>query len=291
MADDPGLLPEIFDKANVTAQLDLCFHDAELDSGLASAACYHDAHRIFRFYEENRGVKHLVAQCQAGIGRSVAVCKSLTEIAGGDFVSHTHNRTLYKGILIAAGREVPREPLVSIAVRVKYDIERLHLFLLSMRRQRYTNWEVIAFTDGPNREAIELVSKFAEGVRIVETPAPKGRWGHPYRQMAFEHCQGEWIGTQNDDNYLTPGFLEQLVDAGERSGAGVVLCQPLHRYSAWQPTAPGSDLCCWIARRELVRQHRWDGDGFTADRDYLQKLMDTDGVRTVAVQRPLVVKN
>jgi hypothetical protein len=52
-------------------------------------------------------------------------------------------------LLSAAGMNLEIDPLVSIAVRIKYAPDRLKLFILSMQRQRYENWEVVAVTDGP----------------------------------------------------------------------------------------------------------------------------------------------
>lgn len=292
MADDPGLMPEIFDKENVIDCLDLCFHDAEYGCGLTTVPRDADARDIIRFAQQHGTAPNIVAQCMAGIGRSHAVCKALAEMNGQSFRSSTYNRTLYRRLLYVVGAEPKAEPLVSLTVRVKYKPNVLRLFLLSVKAQRYSNWEVVAFTDGPNALADDVVKEMDDDrIRLIETSEARGRWGHPYRQMAFEQCRGEWIGTQNDDNYLTPGFIEQLVAAGESKRADVVACQSLHRYSAWSAVPPGTDLCAWIARAELVHKTPWLGSGFTADQEYFKAMLSHPGVRGIAVERPLVVKN
>lgn len=296
MADDPGLLPTIADQANVLHQQDLIFHDAnENYTGVHPATKAH-AETILGLWNKAQldcRVEHFVSQCQAGIGRSMAVCCALSRTMGYDpkeaRARGTYNRKLYAEILTAAGLEVEQEPLVSIAVRVKYQPDRLLAFLLSLKAQRYTNWEAFAFTDGHNKDASRIVAQLDDPrIRVLQTPEPRGRWGHPYRQLAFDYCKGDWIGTQNDDNYLTPGFLEQMVAAGE--SADLVECDILHRYNGWRVT-PGNDLCAWLARREVVRQTLWTGTGFTADQEYFAALVRNAarGVRRVEV--PLVVKN
>lgn len=294
IADDDGLRPEVI---GFHDRLDLAFNDALHDrQGVCSPRVEH-ARRILEFAESARGagVDSLVVQCQAGIGRSHAVCMALEAAGFGHFGMHslTYNRKLFSLILKQAGKPQPVEPLVSVAVRAKYGPEALTLFLLSLRAQRYDSWEAIVFTDGPDEDSASAARSLCDDrIRVIQTAEPKGRWGHPYRQMAFECANGEWVCTNNDDNYLTPGFLEQLTTAGRFTEADVVVCQCLHRYSAWAVIQPGADLCCWIARADLVRKVPWEGSHFTADANYLERLIREAGKNKVAyVNRPLVVKN
>lgn len=289
IADDDGLLATIKDSNNAVLALDCVFAD---DASPTEA----DAKRILEFIqraEDSSGVEHIVAQCQAGVGRSVAICAALAESRGQRWEQMAvYNRTLYRLLLAEMGR-IPRpESLVSLAVRVKYDAETLMAFLISLRKQRYDNWEAVAFTDGLRPDIRELL-KLMPGAPVVlmENSPTKGRWGHPYRQAALEQCRGEWIGTNNDDNYLTPGYIEQMVLAGERSGAKLVLCHAVHRYSSWGVSGCGQDLACWLARRELVRAVPWTDCDFLADEKYLNRLIEAAGGSVVEVPRPLVVKN
>ncbi len=203
----------------------------------------------------------------------------------------TYNRQLYGLILEAAGQPLSPPPLVSLAVRVKYAADRLHLFLLSMARQRHSRWEVIAVTDGPNGDARQLVERFGDArVRLIETAEARGRWGHPHRQLGLDACGGDFIGISNDDNYYVPGYLEQMVFALESSGADLALCRMLHSYTGWSVTPAGGDLGCWLAKQELVRQVRWPGNEFTSDQDHIRALT-ANAKRVVEVPRPLFVHN
>jgi predicted protein tyrosine phosphatase len=290
MADERDLLAPIYDQENVAASLDCIFADNE------GAPTADDAMRIAQFLNDaalNTRVEHIVAQCQVGIGRSVAVCAAYAAAHGRRWEEMAvYNRTLYKLLLTEFGIPIPSEPLVSLAVRVKYDAATLMGFLLSLQRQRYDNWQAVLFTDGLRPDVQSLIGSIT-GANIVlaQNSIAKGRWGHPYRQIALELCEGDWIGTNNDDNYLTPGYIEQLVRAGERSGAGVVVCPAVHRYSGWGVCRAGDDLACWIARRDIVRQVTWDDYSFTGDAAYLKKLIEAANGKVAEVPRMLVVKN
>ena len=53
----------------------------------------------------------------------------------------------------------------------------------------------------------------------------------------------------------------------------------------------GQDLCCWLARRELIEQVKWTDTDFLADQRYLDKLIAAADGSVAEVPRVLVVKN
>lgn len=292
---DPGLPFAVPLNKDVRLTLQLRVHDCTSDAGLPTAD-RDTAQQILRFVNAAVGM-NLVIQCEAGVGRSAAVAAALGTIRGMD-VKHiirkgTYNRRLYALLLEAADVPVPVEPLVSIAVRVKYPVDRLQLFLLSMKRQRYQNWECVVVTDGLNGQAKVAVREMADDrITCLETPERRGLWGHPHRQAGLEACHGAILGTNNDDNYLTPGYIEQLVWAIQ-DGADIAACRQVHSYIGWNVMGASrdssTDLCCWLAKRELVRQVPWTGTSFTADGDYFKQLAALG--KLAVVERPLVVKN
>jgi hypothetical protein len=179
MADTREQLARIADENNVTARLDLIFNDTTEGFGQVRPPTREDARRILDFYRSVKHQPHLVAQCQVGVGRSYAVIAALAKIGGADpreiLVRGTHNRKLYKELLREAGIILEAEPLISIAARVKYSPDRLRLLILSMQRQRYENWELIAVTDGPNEGAVQLVAEVNDArIQLIETEQPRG---------------------------------------------------------------------------------------------------------------------
>lgn len=269
MADAPSQLATIRDSGNVVDRLDLVFNDSKDDFGLVRAPSDEDARRIVEFVERHKQTPHVVFQCQVGVGRSLAAFAAILKLGGDPTPAlhrGTHNRTLYRKILAVAGHPAPPEPRVSLAVRVKYPPDRMTAFLLSMQRQRYDNWELVFVTDGPNAAAKQLLEQAGDRrVKLIETEAPLGKWGHPYRQRGIEACTGEFIGLSNDDNYYVPGYLEQMANALQGNNAELAMCAMLYSYWGWSPLPADHDLGSWIARRELVQRTPWTGDDFFYD--------------------------
>ncbi len=294
MADSRDQLAVIKDAVNVAARLDLIFNDATEPYQAVHPPTLEDARKILRFVDDHSHLPRLIIQCEVGVGRSHAVLAALFKLRNLNYkqvlAEGTYNRSLYRQLLAAANLPPDPEPLVSIAVRVKYAPDRLKLFLLSMQRQRYENWEVVAVTDGPNGAAARLVMDMQDNrIRLIETEKPLGRWGHPYRQRGLDACRGTFIGMSNDDNYYVPGYLEQMLNALEN--ADLAMCQMLHSYGAWAVSPAGSDLGCWIARASLVRQVPWTGQEFTSDQDYIKSLVGLAKDRVATLSRPLFVHN
>src|SRR5689334_8855593 len=210
MADSTALLARIQDSAHVVDRLDLVFNDAGDDFSLVRAPSDEDARRILEFVRaHDASIPHVVFQCQVGVGRSLAAYAAMLQARGEDprpaLYKGTHNRKLHAKLLAAAGLPPRAEPRVSLVVRLKYAPDRMTAFVLCMQRQRYDNWEVVFVTDGPNAAARERLQQIGEDrVKLVETPRPLGRWGHPYRQAGIEAASGELIGLSNDDNYYVP---------------------------------------------------------------------------------------
>jgi hypothetical protein len=295
MADAPDQLAVIKDAANVTARLDLIFNDTTDEFLGVRPPNAEDAQQILAFVNANRQMPHLVVQCQVGVGRSMAVLAALLKISGADnkaILAHgTYNRRLYRELLSAAGVAREPDPLVSIAIRIKYAPDRLKLFILSMQRQRHDNWEMIAVTDGPNEPAARLIAEVNDArIRLIETEKRLGRWGHPYRQRGLDACRGDYIGLSNDDNYYVPGYIEQMLHAMGDT-ADLVLCQLLHSHSGWKVDPPGNDIGAWIARASLIRKVPWTGQDFASDRDYLVSLVAQATGRVATVARPLFIHN
>lgn len=298
MADAEEQLVDMRDQIACVARLDLVFHDATESWGPVRAPTAEHAAAILAFVEQQKAVDHLVVQCRVGIGRSHAVLAALTRIRGDDplpVLRHgTYNRLLYRLLLEAAGVTPEPQPLVSLAVRVKYRPDRLQAFVLCMQRQRYENWEVVAVTDGPDHNwAVRgmLLPMNEPRVRVLEAPEAKGHWGHPWRQAGIDACRGEYIGLSNDDNYYVPGYLEQMLLAMEGHGADLAFCKALHSYSAWDVVPEATDLGCWIGRAELVRRAKWPGNAADADITHIQQLLTLTGGKAAVVSKPLFVHN
>lgn len=262
-----------------------CFHDiSEPMPGLTHPTEDHARSIIALWRKCEPLAETVICQCEAGCGRSQAIAAAFLRLSGkddGEIISRgTYNRLLYRLLLQVEGQEPKSEPKVAVVVRAKYPYDRLDAFNLSLERQRYENWLCIAL--GP--EEYWCSAKYS----AIKTTG-RELWGHPYRQAGIDaalEAGAEMICLQNDDNYLTPGYLEQLVFALEQ-GYDLAICQCLHNYHGYQ--VAGSDLGCFMARADLIRKHPWTGTHFTADREYIKTL--AEGARVVRINRPLFVHN
>ncbi len=313
---DPGL-PLAVAPSDCRARLDLVCHDTAEEMRDLPGPSKAVAAQVVQFVRSLPDGLSLVVQCEAGIGRSLATVAALDLWQGGSdwramVARGTHNRRLYRLLCEELGAKTfTPEPLVAMAVRVKYPLDRMTAFLVSMQRQRWQNWRCVFVTDGPQTVPSDF-TKVATGdwptffslaeprCIIVQTPERRGLWGHPYRQVGIDRCLGllqsdaAYIGLNNDDNYLTPGYLEQLVNALE-DGAGLALCDTAHAYSAWGvvpgiPKCGTADVGNWLARADVVRATPWDGTDFAADGRYVERLAAAAG-KVVRVPRVLFVKN
>jgi predicted protein tyrosine phosphatase len=302
---NPDMPPaRIRDHFAVVARLNLAFHDVdEPMPGMPGivAPTKEDAALILNFARQYANAACLIAQCDAGAGRSQAVAAALGTLWQQDIQTilrqGTYNRRLFRLLLESAGATVAEDSLVSLVVRIKYPIDRLHALVLSIQRQRHRNWEIIAVTDGPNAAAVKMIRDLQNPrIRLIETDKPLGRWGHPYRQLGLDACRGDFIGCSNDDNYYVPGYFDQMVTALELDGAGVAICDMLHSYHGWsiakcEPVRYKVDLGCWIARSAVVRQVRWQGAEFSSDGEYVERLVKAANGAVTLVRRPLFIHN
>ena len=303
LADSEDLLPP----PTPGPRINIICNDADTDHELVSCPKLAQAKSILAFVEAHRDAPRLFIQCTMGVGRSKACAAALMRIAGnenGDLrirQAGTYNRTLYDRLLEAAGVEGPVEPLVVIAVRLKYDYDRAELFARSMQRQRYRNWMCVFVSDGKisgsDRCQRFIGSMYEEDhrFRLFETEEAKGHWGHPYRQFGIDQAKdfgAEIIGLSNDDNYYVPGYIEQMVYALESSGTDLAVCDCLHSYQGWAVQEACPDLGSWLARRSLIERVKWEGIDQEADTRFFRSMMAEAGAWKVCrVKRPLFVKN
>lgn len=280
-------------------RLDLVLHDLSQEVPNLPGPQHQHAAAIRAFIAELPPLLPLIIQCEAGIGRSVATAAALMRHQGDEGYREvlklgTHNRRLYKLLSAELGLDVPAEPLVALAVRIKYPLDRAAAFFTSLKRQRYDNWRCFMVLDGPHEPASDLFA----GVTWVETPVRRGLWGHPYRQLGIDQCLAAgaaYVGLNNDDNYLTPGYLEQLVSALQEADADLVVCQTLHAGLGWQLLASEPKVGCvdvgnWLAAADLIRQVPFQETDYYADGRFVESLA-AKARRIVRLERPLFVKN
>jgi hypothetical protein len=210
-----------------------------------------------------------------------------------------YDRKLYADMLETLGLDRPVEKLASIVVPVHpRRPDNLEGFICSMRSQRHTRWELLAVTEGRDDAAYNVVAAMRESrVRLIQGPAMKGDYGNCYRQIGFDCISpaSKFVNTNNDDTYLTPGFLEQLIQVLEWSGRDAAQCDVVHSYGGYQTTIKnenfGNGHEAWLIRSQLIRSVPWDDYTIDGEETWLKKIMVACQNNIVYLPRPLVVHN
>lgn len=230
-----------------------------------------------------------VVQCEHGLSRSQAVAAAFATDPAPIIERFTYNRHIYRLLAPLAGKTLQPDPLVSVVVRLKHGIETCVDSVLS---GRYKAHEVLQVSDGP----ADFATWSDDRAILIQTPERKGHWGHPYRQLGIDQAAGEYIVVANDDNYYVPGFLEQMLYWMRKRGADMALCNYLNAYTGWNVCEATvdpwcADLGCFVVKRELIRQVKWEWNDFFADMRFFQALAKRCQTPILRVCRPLFIKN
>lgn len=103
-------------------------------------------------------------------------------------------------------------PLVSIMIPA-YNAEKTILMALgSLLNQTYSNWQCIVVDDGSTDNTAVIVNSISDKrIRLIKLAVNRGR-GYA-RQVALEHCDGEYIAMLDADDWYYDYKLEIQVNA------------------------------------------------------------------------------
>jgi hypothetical protein len=252
---DETLTVDIQDRANVVDHFALYQSDILKPENIE---------KVWNFLDRTRSVPYILIQDQNGAVYSHAVMAAAVRYGGANDISvrcrGSYDREYYFKLLAAKNVPAPAEPLVTVVVSTYGDPDHLRAFMLAMKFQRYTNWEVIVVTDGPNPNAAAVVEeelKRGRRISIIQTPERRGHWGFFWRHLGVDAAKGEYISLQNDDNYPTPGYLEQMVLAMQSYNARIVMCDCIHSYVGWSVLPECEDISCVMMATSLAKGRNW----------------------------------
>lgn len=111
-------------------------------------------------------------------------------------------------------------PLVSILVPFKNTAVFLPECLNSIRKQTYTNWEVLAVDDHSSDESLNIVQGFAKKDNKIQVFENSGSGIIEALRKAYSRSQGEFITRMDSDDIMTPNKLEVMVNNLLSKGKG-----------------------------------------------------------------------
>lgn len=153
----------------------------------------------------------------------------------------------------------------------------LEVFLGSLLIQTNPGWQLYLVHDGPVPvEVGRIMARYSDPrITFWHSEERNGKYGHPNRRKALEALEGEpddFVLMTNGDNYLTPAFVKQMLDAA-KPGVGIVMSDTLHShldygYHRSQLFEGGLDMGCFIVRYDVAKSVGFKFDHFSADGAY-----------------------
>jgi GT2 family glycosyltransferase len=120
---------------------------------------------------------------------------------------------------------MPHNDMVSVTI-VTYNSGRfIKRCLESVLEQRYPNREIIVIDNASTDGTTDILEQFDDRVKIIYNDENIGFAAA--QNQAIHLSQGEWVLTLNPDVLLMPGFIQELVDAGNVDSKCGTVCGKL----------------------------------------------------------------
>lgn len=115
--------------------------------------------------------------------------------------------------------------LISIVVPVFNVAPYLARCIESVLAQEYSNWELLLVDDGSTDDCGSICDDYAQGdKRIIAIHTPnQGR--SAARNLGLVKAKGEWLAFIDSDDYVTPQYLQVMVNANLEWDANLLVSQ------------------------------------------------------------------
>lgn len=123
-------------------------------------------------------------------------------------------------------------PLISILIPFKNTEEYLLECIESIRKQTYTNWEVLAVNDHSTDNSLEIITDVAQKDYRIQVITNKGKGIIQALRTAYSLSKGEFITRMDSDDLMTPIRLQYMVNALLQNGAGHLSIGQVKYFSA-----------------------------------------------------------
>lgn len=160
--------------------------------------------------------------------------------------------------------------LISIIMPVYKTAPFIAEAIESVLRQTYPQWELIIVDDGSPDNAPVIAHTYAQKDKRIKVIHQTNQGVSVARNTGITHCQGEYLGFLDSDDYYFPNFLQAMVDKIKSTHCDSVYCgyidQKNNSTIYGPPYAEGNILECYA----LHKQHIWI-NCFVVKRTLLQK--------------------
>lgn len=121
--------------------------------------------------------------------------------------------------------EESKEKLVSVIVPV-YNVEKYILETVeSVRKQTYTNWELLLIENCSDDRSLEICLSYEKMDSRIRTIKEKKKGVSNARNIGMQEAKGSYLMFLDSDDYLADQeTVKKLVDEIERSNSDIVVC-------------------------------------------------------------------
>ena len=118
----------------------------------------------------------------------------------------------------------PDNPEITIIIPAKDSAPYIGKCIDSVVKQDFADWELLVINDHSSDDTAAIAKTFADGSsRIMIYDAP-GSGVSAARNYGMELAKGRYIGFLDADDALEPGYLSELLNNAERTGAEISQC-------------------------------------------------------------------
>ena len=157
-----------------------------------------------------------------------ATMKAVSRRASRARESPPEAQTIARALEFARPVRPAHEPLVTVVIPTYNRRDDLVRILRKLQAQTYKNFEALVVNDGG--EKVADLAELDPRIRVIDREQNVGIFGT--LNAGLSKARGEYIQAEADDDELYPDHLMRLVEALERTGAGVAHCNVMIRYES-----------------------------------------------------------
>ncbi len=166
-----------------------------------------------------------------------------------------------------------QEPLVSIIVPVYNAKNQIARCVESIRRQSYSNLEILLLNDGSQDVSLEVCRTYA-GIDSRILLVDKDNSGvSATRNLGLRLAKGDYLQFVDSDDYLAEEATRLMVEAAQRSRADMVIA-PYYRMRYQDPAQEEKPRRFFAKKAPICEVYSFLAPGVYDKRDFALHLMD-----------------
>jgi hypothetical protein len=201
-----------------------------------------------------------------------------------------------------ASKSVEQEPKVSVIMSA-FNAERyIAASIRSILGQSWQNIELLVVDDcstDATTQVVEDLARSDERIRLIRSPVNAGTY--VCRNLAFDHCAGEFVTTQDSDDWSHPERIRiqaQYLISNPELPANMSCNVRMSEDGHFELTSFGTYTtyrCCasLMIRARVVKSMfgYWDSVRVSADNEYIERMLTVLGPQAVKIiSQPLMIQ-